>query len=312
MNFFPAVLRSNRTKSLERTRGYHFSYSQTRALSTVPFFEVAVVAVLLAFGAGPLPASDPAPIEPSTFTVVIDPGHDAASPGAVSARGKLEWVFNDMIARALTEQLQRKRDVRTVLSRSPGERLSSTARLNRIRGADPDLVVSLHHDSAQVQFFSTWTFEGKRLRFCDQFSGFSILVPGQGFHHALSLLVAQQISDRLLANGFRFSSHHAMKIPGEARNWLDEKRGIYNGDYVWLLKNVGCPAVLVELGVIVNRDQEQQLADPAVVERLAMLLAEAIDETRPQFERQRCSEEPPGHRVDDEAVPNGTSRRDRR
>ena len=49
---------------------------------------------------------------------------------------------------------------------------------------------------------------------------------------------------------------------GVGRPWADEQNGVYYYDNLVVLKYTRLPAVLLEAGVIVNRDEERELASP--------------------------------------------------
>jgi hypothetical protein len=72
------------------------------------------------------------------------------------------------------------------------------------------------------------------------------------------------------------SLHHAEKIPGESREPLDEKLGIYRFDDLVVLKSARMPAVLFEAGVIVNRNEELLLRSATHQKKLASALAGAV------------------------------------
>ena len=46
--------------------------------------------------------------EPAEFLVALDPGHSNADPGAISARGVEEVVFNRNLAQLVQETLQQR------------------------------------------------------------------------------------------------------------------------------------------------------------------------------------------------------------
>ena len=97
----------------------------------------------------------------------------------------------------------------------------------------------------------------------DQFSGFSLWVSGSSRGAETARLTAEAIGTSLLQSGLRPTHHHAEPIPGESRTLLDSKRGIYRRDGLAVLRTSQAPAVLVEAGVIVNRDEEVRLEQPA-------------------------------------------------
>ncbi len=236
------------------------------------------------------------------FCVVLDAGHSPARPGAISARGVAEVVFNDRLAGEVSKRLEAGGAVRVVLSRKPQENLGLKKRSRRILAARPDLVVSIHHDSAQERFFSEWEYEGKKRRYSDKFSGFSLFVPTRGYYSEMSLMAAGSLADRLLEGHYEFSVHHAMKIPGESREWVDSGRGIYAADFLYLARNLRAPFVLLEAGVIVNRGEEARLSDKREIDRLAAAIADGILAFLSCVKKDTHDREPPGPRAGDVGV----------
>lgn|GEM_PF-240718 len=236
------------------------------------------------------------------FTVVLDPGHSPNKPGAISARGVPETKFNDRLAKEIARLLGSLDDVRVVLTRGPKEECGLRERLKRIHQADPDLVISVHHDSVQPHFLSGWEYQGKKLRYSDRFSGFSLFVPEKGYYAEISLMAARLLADHLIAGRQSFSTYHAMKIPGESRKWLDSKRGIFSGDFLYLSRNLKVPFVLLEAGVIVNRQEEKRLSDPAEVQRLAGLVSGAVAALRQRFENHRRKQPPQAPKPGDAGI----------
>jgi N-acetylmuramoyl-L-alanine amidase len=172
------------------------------------------------------------PARATEFVVVLDPGHSQKKPGAVSARGVPETEFNDRLVKEIARLLGSIEGVRVVLTRGPQDECGLKQRVERIHRADPDLAVSVHHDSVQPHFLSDWEHQGKKLRYSDRFSGFSLFVPERGYYAEISRMAARLLADHLIAGRQSFSTYHAMKIPGESRKWLDSKRGIFSGDFL--------------------------------------------------------------------------------
>jgi N-acetylmuramoyl-L-alanine amidase len=77
------------------------------------------------------------------------------------------------------------------------------------------------------------------------------------------------------------SLYHADPIPGENKPFADKRNGVHYYDNLIVLKTARSPAVLLEAGVIVNRDEElrmrsaetQRLVGGAVARGLARCLA---------------------------------------
>src|SRR5215471_15320038 len=87
-------------------------------------------------------------------TVALDVGHSLAHPGATSARGVPEFVFNRALALVVRQRLaQQGWQVRVIGAQ--GDMQDLRARTQAASGAD--VFLSLHHDSVQPQYLETWT-----------------------------------------------------------------------------------------------------------------------------------------------------------
>ncbi|MGH8650391.1 MAG: N-acetylmuramoyl-L-alanine amidase, partial [Burkholderiales bacterium] len=76
--------------------------------------------------------------------------------------------------------------------------------------------------------------------------------------------------------GFTPSRYHADPIVGENRPFADEANGVHYFDNLAVLKTASIPALLLEAGVIVNRDEELRMRDPAVRRRIAGAVLSAV------------------------------------
>jgi N-acetylmuramoyl-L-alanine amidase len=76
--------------------------------------------------------------------------------------------------------------------------------------------------------------------------------------------------------GFTASRYHADPIVGENRPFADEENGVHYFDNLAVLKTAGIPALLFEAGVLVNRDEELRMRDPAVREKIVKAIVGGI------------------------------------
>jgi N-acetylmuramoyl-L-alanine amidase len=129
------------------------------------------------------------------------------------------------------------------------------------RGAD--LFVSIHHDSAR---------EHLHVR-RQEFAGFSLFVSRHNPKLEKSLACASAIGAELRAAGMTPSRYHADPVIGENRPFADELNGVHFYDNLGVGKTATMPSVLVEAGVIINRDEEARMNDPAVRARIARAIA---------------------------------------
>ncbi len=206
--------------------------------------------------------------------VALDIGHYTESPGEVSARGVPELVFNQALGQKVAAALQ-DADIAVTVINADGSIRDLTERPRLASQAGASLLISLHHDSVQDRYKSTWTWEGAAYTYSDTFSGYGLFVSGLNPDFAESRKVATDIGDRLHKMGLHPSLHHAESIPGENRPLLDDRRGVYRYDELAVLRLATMPAVLVEAGIIVNRDDEPRIASDAYRALIALAVVQA-------------------------------------
>ncbi len=207
--------------------------------------------------------------------IAVDVGHFLERPGAMSARGEPEFFFNLELARNIGEALKaRGFEIRRV-----GEHgMMSDLRARTHAAARDDFFLSVHHDSVQPHYLSEWQFNGEKRAYSDRFSGFSLFVSRKNPDLVTSLGCASALGAALIRAGFKPSRHHAEPITGENRPYADETNGVHYFDDLVVLKTARQPALLLEAGIIVNRDDEVTLKDPATREKIAQAAAEALSQ----------------------------------
>jgi N-acetylmuramoyl-L-alanine amidase len=197
--------------------------------------------------------------------VAVDVGHYAAEPGVISASGMPEFEFNLALAFEVKTELEKlQMKVRPI-----GERGDYAVLHHRTRDArGADLFVSIHHDSVKERFLPE----------ADRFSGFSLFISKFNPKPEQSLACASAIGARLRGAGFTPSRYHADPVRGEARPFADEANGVHYYDNLAVARSAAMASVLVEAGVIVNREEEKRMRDPQVRARIARAVAEGAAE----------------------------------
>lgn len=213
---------------------------------------------------------------PASLVVAIDAGHGPKSPGAASASGVAEYRFNIRLAEQVRDALIAAGFARAMLIDPTGLDLPPAGRAKRANAAGAGLLISIHHDSAQPQFFESPGQDGKTPRFCDLFAGYSIFYSGRNRQADESLALARLIGRQLRREGLTFTRHHAADIPGERRPLVDDQVGVSRYDGLAVLHAATMPAVLVEAGVIVNRAEEAALAGQERQTQTARAIARAV------------------------------------
>lgn len=215
---------------------------------------------------------------PVPFTVALDIGHTPKKGGAISARGVFEYEFNRRLVSELSEKLQLSRKVRNFVVNPEGTEISLLKRVEQASQRGADLFLAIHHDSVKESFLKKWEVDGKPQKYCDDFHGYGLFVSGKNAKALESLAVANALGKSLLRAGFTPTLHHAEQ---EHRLVLDNEKGIYLFDDLIVLKGAKMPAVLLECGVIVNRDEERNLNDPKYRGRLIEAIASGLESLAP-------------------------------
>lgn len=197
--------------------------------------------------------------------VAVDVGHHAAEPGVISASGLPEFEFNLALATELKAEIE-KHQISVRLIGERGDYAVLHHRTRDARGAN--LFVSIHHDSVQERLLPQ----------ADRFAGFSLFISRLNPRLRQSLACASAIGAKLRGAGFTPSRYHADPVLGESRPFADEANGVHYYDNLAVARRAAMASVLVEAGVIVNREEEQRMRDPQVRRRIAAAVAGGVRE----------------------------------
>ena len=212
------------------------------------------------------------------FKIAIDIGHTENIPGAISARGVPEHLFNKNIGTLLHKKLlQDKRFKGSFIINETGEDLSLLARAGIANLQGAALFVSIHHDSVEPKDLSYWLYQGNSMAHCDKFTGYSIFYSEENGSPLNSLIFAFVLGSEMLHNGFCPTLHHAEKFTGGDKDLIDRTRGVYKYNKLVVLKSTNMPAVLFECGIIKNRYEELQLSNPKYQHKIINALFNAIN-----------------------------------
>jgi N-acetylmuramoyl-L-alanine amidase len=208
------------------------------------------------------------------LTVAVDTGHSARVYGATSARGKPEFAFNQRFVAELVGQAAKFPQIRIARVEADGQDIALRERPRRAAAARADVFLSFHHDAVNKKYLQTWVHDGVKRPYSDNFEGYSLFISDRASHGGGSKELATLIGREFSAKDMRPTMHHEEKIPGESREVLDRKAGVYAAPFAVLVAST-MPAVLVELGVIVHRDEEARLEqqDYRAAQQLAILNA---------------------------------------
>jgi D-alanyl-D-alanine dipeptidase len=246
-----------------------------QATGPIAWLLMALVVFSLAVQVRPALSAPCSSKAPEAIVIAIDVGHTATNVGATSARGIGEYEFNLKLAQRVREELLGAgfRSTSLMVTALNGHS-GLNQRAARANGMNADIFISIHHDGVRDKYLKPWLYEDKQHFFFDDSTGFSLHVSPR---YDESLRLARIIADQLMASGLHFTTSHEPNNPVGARvPYLDSSRGIYRRDNLVILKHASMPAVLLEAGVIVNRDEELVVSTPAYQGIVATAVTEAV------------------------------------
>jgi N-acetylmuramoyl-L-alanine amidase len=218
--------------------------------------------------------------DPSKFRIVLDVGHTAESEGAISARNVAEFVFNLRLAQRIEEKLKAEGFAETRLLLTEGKaRPSLVKRVAAANNLHADLFLSIHHDSVPNKLLDDWEFEGKKSHFSDRFSGYSVFVSRNNPDFKTSLAFAELVGKEMKAQGLQYAQQYTQAIMGRYQHpLLNKETGVYSNDQLVVLRSTRMPAVLLEAGSIINRDEELKMDSPERRDIISNAVATAVKE----------------------------------
>lgn len=228
----------------------------------------------------PSEAAGPTRTADKPFVMVLDPGHTPQQRGALGVKGIHEVSYNDALSAKLAKALQAN-GVQVVLTRTPTEEISLDGRADLANARHADLFLAVHHDSAQLKYLTKTEVNGApAYQTIQPIAGYSIFVSQRNPQFAQSQQFAQLLGQSIRALGRPPTLHHAEPIAGENRELLDAHLGIYRFDELLVLRKTTVPAVLLEVGVIVDAADEKYVADGAKQDAIVQAVVAAVEKFR--------------------------------
>ncbi len=163
------------------------------------------------------------------LTVVIDPGHGGADPGAVGIGGLREKDINLTISRRLQSILQ-ERGINAIMARTDDREIDLDPRVNFAERANADVFVSVHSNAISMSRPDVNGLET--------------------YYYSSGYRLAQTIHNNILQ-----------------RTDLRD-RGVRRARF-YVLVNTSMPAVLVETGFVTGREDAARFRNPAELNKIA-------------------------------------------
>jgi N-acetylmuramoyl-L-alanine amidase len=208
-------------------------------------------------------------------TVAVDVGHSSKDPGATSAYGDTEFSYNQAMGITVANSIGKSGiKVNLIGYRGDITKLEQRSQLAQ----SSDLFVSIHHDSVHEEDLKYWEYNGRRLRFNDNVRGFGVFVSTKNPYFHQSLKCANKVANKLINYGFTPNYYHNITPYGRHRELFNKSLPVYKYDNLVVLKTATIPAILIESGVIINREEAKWIAQDEIRETFAKAVSEAINE----------------------------------
>jgi N-acetylmuramoyl-L-alanine amidase len=216
----------------------------------------------------------------SAFKVVVDVGHTVDKPGADSARGVTEYSYNLRLAGEIQQALLDAgfdKTIKLITAAAPWRGL--VERAERANQMHADLFISIHHDSVPDYLLQKWDFEGHESNFSDRFKGYAIFISNGNADPKGSLAFGHFLGDQMQARGLHFTPHYTLPLMrSRQRILVDPEAGVYRFDQLIVLEKTLMPAVLLEAGSIINRDEEMEMRTPERRASTSAAVAAAVED----------------------------------
>jgi N-acetylmuramoyl-L-alanine amidase len=234
----------------------------------------------------PVPAAPPAQVRAQTAgpggsalrTIVLDPGHGGLECGAKGRFGTLEKEVTLAISLKLKALIERNLSLRVVMTRDKDIDIPLDNRAALSNNNDAFLFISIHangsfrknSNGSEVYFLNINASDEdtRRLAYLENNRGEIDQKIDSRDADDLHMI----LWDMAQASFIKQSSQLAEFIQTELNSLLGTaNRGIKQAPFK-VLKDVACPAVLVEAAFISNPEEERKLADPAFQDNVAQAI----------------------------------------
>ncbi len=225
-------------------------------------------------------------------TIVIDPGHGGRDPGAIGPTGVREKDVTLAIARYLKKALQKKSDVRVVLTREDDRFIRLTDRTRLANQEQGKLFISIHANSnrsPRVRGITTYILGpakteealevAKRENAVIHFEEDRTAYADFDAENFILLTIAQ--------NDFLQQSQElAALVQAEVTRRVNIKnRGVKQAGY-YVLIGASMPNILIEVAFISNRKEERLLKSPTFQKKVAEAICESILKFKRKYEKE--------------------------
>ena len=180
------------------------------------------------------------------------------------------------MARAIAAAIRRSGISNVILFNEEGANMTIAERVRRINALRPLLVISVHHNSMYPKYLKTWSWQGKPRLYCEHYRGASVYFSQENDFAGQSRAIATDLRFQMAKAGMNLYQHPEFELRKKGIVAFPGQAGLYRYDSLGVLRGPNCPAVLLECGMIVNRDEELLLRDKAYQRKLATVVAQSV------------------------------------
>lgn len=221
--------------------------------------------------------------KPEIYTIVIDAGHGGVDPGARGRSGIWEKEITARFAADLKRVLEEAGRYRVVLTRPTDHYVPLKDRVRKAVAAEGHLFISLHADShpdPALQGLSVYTLSeqasDKEAEALATAENHSDMIAGVDLSRN-NPEVAEVLIDLARRDTKNISARFAELVVSEIGTEAKLLRNTHRFAGFAVLKGIGIPSVLVELGYLSNPKEEELLRTDSYRERLVSAIARAVD-----------------------------------
>lgn len=226
---------------------------------------------------------------PSTtdFVIAVDAGHGGIDTGAI---GKTTHVAEKTItlafAKAFAAELNKKPGIKAFLTRDSDVFLSLSERVTLARQKGANLFISLHADmlsQSNIRGATVYTISDKS---SDRLAEAAAARENQSDEvGGVATPVAQhEVSDILQDLTRRETQAFSIAMANAVVDQFDGQIKLINNPHRYagfrVLQAQDVPSILLEMGFLSNKQDEELLSDPAWRKKLVKLLVDAVEEYR--------------------------------
>lgn len=231
---------------------------------------------------------------PAPFTIVIDAGHGGKDPGALGSLVREKDVVLDVALRFGRLINRHHPDVKVIYTRNTDVFIPLEQRARTANKANANLFISIHADYAENKSAkgpTTFTLGQNRSKENFEIAkrenavilleeNFEQRYEGFDPNSAESYIMFEFMQDNYMTQSIELASVIQSKFKDSGRN----DRGVRQ-DVFLVLRHTSMPSVLVELGFLTNKEEEQYLRSEQGKEELAGCLLKAFTQFKADYDR---------------------------